>query len=1171
MRLEELTPGTLVRGLVPGVTVKIIQVEWFGDQAVKVTFEGPNGAVRNRLIYRSDEPSLELVEPGRAWSFSGDGEMFRLASEAQRIRFAYLFDPYLALSTSLIEPLPHQITAVYGEMLPRQPLRFLLADDPGAGKTIMAGLLIKELLIRGDLERCLVVAPGNLVEQWQDELAEKFHLDFAILTRDRIEASRSGNPFDEAGLWIARLDTLSRNEDLQAKLFAAREWDLVVCDEAHRMSASYFGSEIKYTQRYQLGQRLSGRCRHFLLMTATPHNGKEADFQLFMALLDGDRFEGRFREGAHTADVSDMLRRLTKEELKTFDGRDLFPPRFAYTVNYKLSDAETDLYEAVTDYVRNEMNRAERLAEGDQRRQNVGFALQILQRRLASSPAAIHESLRRRRERLERRLDEERLLQRGRDARLGAARELTVYRPDFFEDVDDRPEDEIEAAEERLVDSATAAQTIAEVESEIATLADLEQRAKALRRSGTDTKWRELQSILDHPLMTDAAGNRRKLIVFTEPRDTLAYLADKIRTRLGRAEAVVEIHGGLAREARRTAVHAFLHDPAVMVMVANDAAGEGVNLQRAHLMVNYDLPWNPNRLEQRFGRIHRIGQTEVCHLWNLVANETREGAVYARLLEKLEAAREALGGRVYDVLGQLFEQKALKDLLIDAIRYGERPEIKAGLLKAVDDAVDQAHLIELLDRRALVQETLPFSRIQEIREQMERAHAQRLQPHYIESFFCAAFERLGGRMHRREAGRYEVSRVPGALRERDRQIGTGAPVLARYERICFDKAHVPGPPVAAFVCPGHPLLDATIDLTLERHRDLMKQGAILIDPRDAGEQLRILVTLDQAIEDGRVDRHGRHQIVARGLHFVELIQDGRLHDAGPAPYLDYRPARAAEREAITPRLDDPWLAEAFESRVVGHAVQHLVPRELEEVRARRLPQIDKIEREVQARLKREINYWDHRAEVLKDQERAGKQPRMNPARAQARADELSERLKRRMAELDDERRISAVPPVVLAGALVVPVGLLRKLGVAEDVEEAPQPEIDPARRAEIERVAMAAVMAAERALGFAPRDVSRDNCGYDIESRDPAGTGHLRFVEVKGLGPGNDRVTITRNELLRAKNSAEWHRLAIVRVERDRPNQPAYISDRDFGEVGFAEVGRMLRLSELLEIAREPH
>jgi hypothetical protein len=865
-----------------------------------------------------------------------------------------------------------------------------------------------------------------------------------------------------------------------------------------------------------------------------------------------------------------MLRRLTKEELKTFDGRPLFPERRAYTVNYRLSPEEALLYEAVTDYVRNEMNRAERLAEGDQRRQNVGFALQILQRRLASSPAAIHESLRRRRERLQRRVEEARLMQRGQGARLEPARE-PAYRPDFLEDLDDQPEDEIEAAEERLVDSATAAETIAELELEIAALTRLEQQARALRRSGTDTKWRELQSILDQPQMTGAAGNRRKLIIFTEPRDTLTYLADKVRTRLGRVEAVVEIHGGFAREARRAAVHAFLHDPAVLVMVANDAAGEGVNLQRAHLMVNYDLPWNPNRLEQRFGRIHRIGQTEVCHLWNLVASETREGAVYARLLEKLEAARQALGGRVYDVLGQLFEQRPLKDLLIEAIRYGEQPEIKARLLQTVDDAAGQANLLDLLDRRALVQETLPFNRIQEIREQMERAHAQRLQPHYIESFFCAAFEHLGGRMHRREAGRLEVSRVPAPLRERDRQIGTGAPVLARYERICFDQAHVPGPPVAAFVCPGHPLLDATIDLTLERHRELMRQGALLVDPRDQGEAPRVLVILDQVLHDGREGRHGHPQTVARRLSFVELSEDGRLRDAGPAPYLDCRPASPAERAATLPLLDARWLAADLESRVIAHAVRHLVPRDLAELRARRLPQIDKIEREVQARLKREMNYWDHRAEVLKDQERAGKQPRMNPARARARADELADRLQRRTAELAKERQISALPPVVLAGALVVPVGLLKTLGVADEAEKAAEPEVDPARRAEIERLAMDAVMAAEQALGFAPRDVSLDNCGYDIESRDPAGNGHLRFIEVKGLGPGNDRVTITRNELLRARNAADWHRLAIVLVGGDMAAPPVYISGHDFGKAGFAEIGRMLRLSELLSIAREPH
>ncbi|MEA2078400.1 MAG: helicase-related protein, partial [Pseudomonadota bacterium] len=738
-KLEDLRAGAYVKGIAPEGSAKVINIEWHGSQAVKVIYEDNQGNVGSRIVFRNEEPTLDVVESGRPWSFDGDGHLLRLVSEAQRIRLAYLFDPYLAIHTSLIEPLPHQITAVYGEMIPRQPLRFLLADDPGAGKTIMAGLLIKELMARGDLERCLVVAPGGLVEQWQDELSQKFGLSFDILSRDMVEASRSGNPFEERNLLIVRLDMLSRNEDLQARFKAAREWDLAICDEAHRMSATFFGGEVKYTKRYHLGRTVGGHCRHFLLMSATPHNGKEEDFQLFMALLDGDRFEGRFRDGVHKSDTSDMMRRLTKEELLKFDGTPLFPERRAYTVKYELSGPEAALYAAVTNYVREEMNRAERFAnEDDKRRMNVGFALQILQRRLASSPAAIHESIRRRRERLENRLAEERLLQRGARARISQANRIARISPEDLEDLEDAPEEEVETFEEEVLDQATAARTIAELETEIETLTRLEAQAKAVRQSGTDAKWRQLNSILDDPLMVDTDGNRRKLIIFTEPKDTLNYLADRIRTRLGRPEAVVVIHGGVGREDRRKAVESFMHDKDVVVMVANDAAGEGINLQRGHLMVNYDLPWNPNKIEQRFGRIHRIGQQEVCHLWNLVAADTREGEVYSRLLDKLETAREALGGRVYDVLGRLFEGNALRDLLLDAIRYGDRHEVRDRLFETVDGAVDQQRLLDLLADRALVHDTLGATRLAEIREAMERAEARRLQPHFIQSFFLEA-------------------------------------------------------------------------------------------------------------------------------------------------------------------------------------------------------------------------------------------------------------------------------------------------------------------------------------------------------------------------------------------------------------------------------------------------
>jgi superfamily II DNA or RNA helicase len=397
MNLDALAPGATLRGLVPDVAVTVVSVQRHGADALTLTYRDPAGRVAEEILYRHDEPRLSLVEVGRPWSFDGDGAMFRLVAEAHRIRLAHLFDPALAVHTSLVEPLPHQITAVYEAMLPRQPLRFLLADDPGAGKTIMAGLLIKELIARGDLKRCLIVCPGSLAEQWQDELSKKFQLHFEILTNDQFEAARTGNWFLEHDLVIARLDKLSRNEDVQQKLAAPdNRYDLVVCDEAHKLAATFFGGEVKYTKRYQLGQLVSGLTRNFLLMTATPHNGKEEDFQLFLALLDGDRFEGKFRDGVHQIDISDLMRRMVKESLLKFDGTPLFPERIAYTVPYKLSPLEARLYKEVTDYVRQEFNRAEAL-QNDKRAGTVGFALTILQRRLASSPEAIYQSLHRRR------------------------------------------------------------------------------------------------------------------------------------------------------------------------------------------------------------------------------------------------------------------------------------------------------------------------------------------------------------------------------------------------------------------------------------------------------------------------------------------------------------------------------------------------------------------------------------------------------------------------------------------------------------------------------------------------------------------------------------------------------------------------------------------------------
>ncbi|MBJ7900533.1 MAG: DUF3883 domain-containing protein [Cyanobacteria bacterium RI_101] len=1166
-RLEDLTRGASLKGILPNQVVTVIDIQWHGSDVVELTYKDAEGQPQVDLLLREREAGLEIATAGQRWSFDGDGALLRLASEAHRIRLAHLFDPLLAVHTSLVEPLPHQITAVYSEMLMRQPLRFMLADDPGAGKTIMAGLLIRELLIRGDLQRCLIVCPGSLAVQWQDELFQKFHLPFEILTNDRLEAARTGNAFAEMPLTIARLDKLSRNEEIKAKL-ERTDWDLVVVDEAHKLSASFFGGEIRETKRYKLGKLLSTLTRHFLLMTATPHNGKEEDFQLFLALLDGDRFEGRFRDGVHVCDTSDLMRRLIKEDLLKFDGKPLFPERRAHTVQYVLSDQEAILYRQVTDYVREEFDRAESL-KNDGRKGTVGFALTILQRRLASSPEAIYQSLQRRRERLQKRLREEEILKRGGAAELDFG--LTIDPEDWDDDFDDAASAEREATEEEVVDQATAARTIAELKTEIRLLERLEKLALQVRRGGKDRKWEEMSKLLQTLLLGDREQETEnkpllpityslfpKLVIFTEHRDTLNYLVRQIGTLLGRPEAIVTIHGGMGREERKKAEEAFKQDIGVQVLIATDAAGEGINLQRAHLMVNYDLPWNPNRLEQRFGRIHRIGQTEVCHLWNLVAQETREGDVYYALLKKLEVEQAALGGKVFDVLGKAIAGKELRELLIEAVRYGDRPDVKAKLDQVIADRLDQKHLQELLEEKALAQDSMDATKVQKIREDMERAEARKLQPYFIAAFFLEAFQRLGGSIRQREPRRYEITHVPAIVRNRDRQIGVGDAILRRYERICFDKSLIssPGKPLADFVCPGHPLLDAALDLTLERHRDLLKRGAVLVDESDPGEAIRALVYLEHAIQDARTVKDGRRRVVSRRMQYVEFREEGRGEreegrgereedrgerkqilgvpvtysltpiNAGYAPYLDYRPITGAEKEAIADSLNNLQLGQNLESQAISYAIANLVPNHLKDVREPKERLIDKTLQAVKDRLTKEINYWDQRAADLRRQEEAGKlNAKLNSAKAQQRADDLAARLQKRLEELEQERQLSPMPPIVVGGCLVVPIGLLQRRQGKRDAE----PSLFARETKRVELAAMGAVMAREKALGYLPQDVSAKKCGYDIESQIPE-TGHLRFIEVKGRIVGATTVTVTKNEVLTALNKPDNFLLALVSV-----------------------------------------
>ena len=1163
MRLEDLTPGNSLIGLEPSAIATIVAVVPIAGGAVQVIYKTPDGTLRERLLGRADEATIAIATQERPWAFDGDGEDFKLAVEAKRIDLAFLFDPMMAVHTSNVDPLPHQITAVYESMLPRQPLRYVLADDPGAGKTIMAGLYIRELLMRADARRILIVAPGSLVEQWRDELFEKFGLEFRIFSKELESTSSSGNPFEDHDHLIVRLDQMSRNEDSQEKLCLA-SWDLVVFDEAHKLSAHFFGAKIEKTGRFKFAEKLGSHTRHLLLMTATPHNGKEEDFQLFLSLLDSDRFYGRFRDGVHQVDCSDLMRRMVKEEMVKFDGTPLFPERRAYTVNYKLSDVEAALYETVTHYVQTEMGKADQL-DGS-RKGSVGFALTALQRRLASSPEAIFQSLRRRKERLERRLREEKIGIRGQQI-------LAEILADVPEDDDDLNAEEQENLEETLVDQATAARTVTELEQEIVILQGLEHQARAVVASGQDRKWDELSRILQNdPAMRDAGGHLRKLIIFSEHRDTLNYLHQKIAGVLGNPDAIVTIHGGTHRDERRRLQALFRSDPDVRILVATDAAGEGVNLQNANLMVNYDLPWNPNRLEQRFGRIHRIGQQEVCHLWNLVAKETREGDVYHRLLQKLEVESKALNGRVFDILGEVFEGISLKDLLLQAIRYGDQPEVRARLGQRIENALDHDHLRAILDRNALAQESMSAERLFAVKEEMEKAEARRLQPYFVRSFFMKAFAALGGSMHPREAARFEITHVPASIRERDRLI-TGrnrrelAPVLKRYERVCFTKEAVrpldrPGVPFAAMLHPGHPLMLAVSDLLLEQHGNLLRQGTILVDPTDDGEEPHLLFLLTHEIKSGD------GQVLSKRLQFVRVAPDGSATFAGWAPHLDLEPLAPADHPPLKDLLTAPWIRADQEQRALALAAATLVPEHFQEVSGRRIAHMDKTLAAVHERLTKEIAFWSDRWLKLKEDQEAGKDVRLNLENARRTVSDLEGRLENRKKELISMRHVTSATPVALGGALVVPAGLLRRLRGEPPDEDGSAFSSDAAARARIERIAMDAVRRVEEARDCRVVDVSAQKCGWDLTSYPPAVEGkqpNARHIEVKGRVQGASTVTITRNEILYAFNQADKFVLAIVLVgEDDAVDGPYYLRNPFEAEPGWGVSSVNYDLRELL-------
>ena len=1093
--LERLQEGTVIEGPFFDEKVRIIAVKDLGDGQIRIIGEGlSTHSVHKPIISVSELNKLRVIDQ-RSLSFDGDPEAFFLFMEAQRIRNAYQFDPLYAVNVSMVDPLPHQIEAVYHYILKNPRIRFLLADDPGAGKTIMAGLLLKELKYRGLVERTLIVVPGHLKDQWVRELKEKFSETFRVVDRPNLNASWGRNVWTEENQALASMDFCKRDE----VMFTLQDvpWDLVIVDEAHKMSAYRYGEKTEKTRRYRLGELLSRNTRYLLFLTATPHRGDPENFRLFLDLLEPGFFSSTemLAQSIREKDNPLFLRRL-KEDLKNINGQPLFPPRHVHTVKYRIGEnpEEFELYDEVTRYVRYHYNRALQ-----KEKRNVAFALVILQRRLASSVRAIRRSLERRRSRLQELLDKGETIQKvgvNRKVKYPGVQELldkgelSQEGPDYSEeDLEDLPEEERWEREEELLEKLTSADTVYELKAEIEQLDRLISLARRTERGESETKLQELRKVIEAEGIFTSG---EKLLIFTESRDTLSYLEEKLRSW---GFSVTTIHGGMNLD-RRIQAEAEFREKA-QVMVATEAAGEGINLQFCHLCINYDIPWNPNRLEQRMGRVHRYGQRHEVHIYNMVAEDTYEGKVLKALFDKLERMREHLGSdRVFDVIGDMVPRGNLKDLILDAISQTRTME---DILKDFEPETD----LETLERvreatmESLATRHLDLSRI--LGEQ-RRAKENKLVPEYVERFFQRAAKLLGISMERRPDGLWRISRIPFEVRDRPHsfELRHGM-VQSEYNRVSFDKEEA-FEKEAVFISMGHPLMEAVIDCILERCSRDAASGAVLYDP-DGGRD-GLLWFLQAEIRDG----FGR--TAGRRLFSVYEDPSGQKSLVNPAVLWDLKAGEEAkappdawtEERAVADRPDvvafvisqalEPYRAELLEARLHDAEIKKKYG----------LRSLDELIGESEAKL----------ADYYTRQSRGEPMPEVTILQEQRRKEELIQKKNRLLRSIEAETHLLPHEPDILGVARIIPLP-------GREGGEKPDPEVELA--------GMRVAMEYERSQGRSPEDVSALNLGYDIKSHE--GDGNYRYIEVKARA-GEGAVALTPNEWLMAHRLGEEYWLYVV-------------------------------------------
>jgi len=1049
--------GAIIEGFWPE-PLEVKKIEELGEYVRIVGATIYSNEHFDQVLSKKDFEKLKISE--FSLNFSTPGPEAFLILEGERYKLASLFDPLLAMNISKIDPLPFQIEAVYGYTLKLPRIRFLIADDPGAGKTIMGGLIIKELKLRGSIKRILLIVPGHLKDQWKREMKEKFQEHFTEIHRGVFEAQYGENPWQRENQVITSMDFAKREEILPS--LGDVHWDLVLVDEAHKMAAYKYGDQLRRTERYRLGEIISKNTDHLLFLTATPHRGDPENFRLFLDLLSPGFFATLklIEESLKNKDNPLFIRRM-KEDMTDFEGKPIFTNRYPSTIKFRLSEKEKILYNKLSEYVISQYNAALK----SEKRRGIAFALLILQRRMASSVYALLCSLGRRRIKLEDLLKESEVKE--------IKEELIPIR---WRDVEDYSENE-RWEEERKWEMLSLAENREELKKEIDILKSLEDLGREIFQEESEVKLLELKKVMEKL-------GREKILIFTESKDTMDYLVNKIRS-LG--YSVNFIHGGMELDDRIEAEKIFQHQ--TQVMVATEAAGEGINLQFCNLMINYDIPWNPNRLEQRMGRIHRYGQQKDVYVFNLVAEDTREGTVLVKMFDKLEEIRRAIGSdKVFDVIGNIFYEKDLYRLILDAVANAKRMEdILAELDEIKVDVQYIKQVKEMLLGESLATRHIDYTRIKEL---AEKAKEYRLIPEYVEEFFKRAFQKAGGRVRLRKDGFIAVDSIPYEIRKITEEIdfkrryGIG---LKSYPKITFDKEIAFKNPEVEFVSFGHPLLEALLRWIREHYFSKLKNGSVFEDP--SGRFNGILWFFEEEIKDGKGEIAGKKLLV--------IYDDGKeLTGLNPAILWDLVPLKKSRVEKIN-----------FNKEKVQKYAINIGEKYKEEILKERKRQTEIKEKYGLRSLEYLIGKLDTEIAELYERQEKGEKVEIVIRNKTERKKEYEASLKALQKEIDQETNLIFSMPRFLTAILVKPT--ISQEMVSDE---------------EIEKIGMEIAMEYEKNQGRIPEDVSNENLGFDIRSKKEK---EIRYIEVKARRDENF-VALTPNEWFKAKRFKNQYWLYII-------------------------------------------